>query len=111
MKRLSFLLFFLLIHQAGLYSQDNQIPSATPYFSAVIVNNIEISSSWYQSLFGLEIKNIMNDSVGNYKIVILKSHNSLLELLELKGSLDRKNCWKITQMTLRSGVILNLDSV
>jgi hypothetical protein len=29
---------------------------AKPYFSAVIVNNVDSSGAWYQSVFGLKIK-------------------------------------------------------
>lgn len=89
MKKLVILPFCILLLQAKLNAQD-PIPVAIPYFSAVIVSNIETSSSWYQSLLGLKIKNRINDSAGAYKVVILESGRILLELLELKGSLQKK---------------------
>ena len=60
-----------------------------PYFSAVVVRNIGVSKSWYQSVFGLKVKTESHDIQGGYKVAILESENLLVELMELRGSLSR----------------------
>ncbi|HEX5169912.1 MAG TPA: VOC family protein [Cyclobacteriaceae bacterium] len=69
--------------------EPDTVPAFEPYFSATVVTNLERSAQWYQSVFGLAVKERMNDAVGNYKIIILTSPKLMWELLELKGSLAR----------------------
>ncbi len=77
----------LIIGMTECYGQSSIV---TPYFSAVVVSNIEVSTKWYQSVFDLKAKNQMNDENAGYKLMILESSAMLLELLELRGSLVRK---------------------
>lgn len=73
---------------AYLFSQAQKAPfSYQPYFSAVVVKNLETSSKWYQSVFDLKVKTEMKDPNQVYNIAILESPVFALELLELKGSL------------------------
>ncbi len=65
-----------------------------PSFSAVVVRNIDTSVSWYKSVFGLTVKQTMNDAGGGYKITILESPTYMLELLELKGSVPKTEALK-----------------
>ena len=60
-----------------------------PYFSAVVVKNLSVSLKWYQSVFDLKVKSEMKDTNQTYNIAILESSNYLLEVLELKGSIDK----------------------
>jgi hypothetical protein len=76
----------------GAITAKCQATEPVPYFSAVIVTNMDSSVVWYQSVFGLKVKNQMND--GGNKVVILESGRMLLELLELKGSLTQKEILK-----------------
>jgi len=62
-----------------------------PYFSAVVVSNVDSSAKWYQAVFAMTVKNKMEDTNHDYRIFILESSQFVLELLELKGSLTRKN--------------------
>jgi len=75
---------------ARMYSQDLSALNYQPYFSAVIVRNIDTSARWYKSVFSLKIKNEINDAANGFKVTILESPAFLLELLELKGVLVRK---------------------
>lgn len=87
----------LLLFPACLaLSSAAQTPSFEyqPYFSAVVVKNIDTSVAWYKSVFGLSIKETMNDPNSSYKITILESPKYLLELLELKGSVSRDETLK-----------------
>jgi predicted enzyme related to lactoylglutathione lyase len=73
----------------GVFGQSP--PAYTSSFAAVIVSNLESSSTWYQSVLNLQVKQQMNDSQGNYRITVLSSGGFDLELLELKGSLTRSS--------------------
>lgn len=77
---------------ASITSSYAQAPDYTPFFSAIVVSDVEQSSVWYKNVFGLNVKEKMNDPNNAYKIVIMESANRSmqLELLELKGSLSRK---------------------
>jgi hypothetical protein len=86
MKRLIFLLLFITINSLA-HSQVSSLDNYKPYFSAIIVKNIAASSPWYQSVFGLKIKNRIDDSAGAFKIVILESSQYLVELIENGNSL------------------------
>lgn len=90
MRRYLSILFVLsCIH---LYGQ--QVPNFQPGFSAKVVKNLTTSSKWYQSVFGLKIKNEISDPNQAYKIHILESANYSVELLELKGSLVKSELLK-----------------
>ena len=65
-----------------------------PNGSAVVVQDIEKSVQWYQSVFGLREKTRMDDPSGTYKVVILESTDIMFELLELKGSMVRSEVLK-----------------
>jgi len=83
--------FLLLIFLwSSIQAQCQSIaPESQPYFSAVVVKKLAASVKWYQSVFGLKIKTEMNDPDHTYTITILESSNYLLEILELKGSVER----------------------
>jgi catechol 2,3-dioxygenase-like lactoylglutathione lyase family enzyme len=61
-----------------------------PYFSAVIVANVDSSTAWYQSVFDLKIKNRINDKERGFRIMILESSTFFLELIENKTWPDQK---------------------
>jgi len=72
------------------YSQDSLSFDLKPYFSAVIVSDIDSSAAWYQSVLGLKVKNRINEPESGFKIVILESSYLLIELIEDKSSLEQK---------------------
>ena len=61
-----------------------------PYFSAIIVNNVDSSSAWYQSVFDLKIKNRINDTERGFRVILLESSTFSLELIENKSWPDQK---------------------
>ena len=63
--------------------------SYSPSFAAVVVANMNTSSSWYQSVFGLTVKSESDDTSQGHKMTLLTSSVFELELLELSGSLKR----------------------
>jgi predicted enzyme related to lactoylglutathione lyase len=62
-----------------------------PNGSAVVVSNMDNAVRWYQSVFDLKIKSRIDDPNNAYKVVILESSQLMFELLELKGSIARKD--------------------
>lgn len=58
-----------------------------------MVTDLGQAVRWYQSVFGLVVKEKMADDTGTYRIAVLESpeSNFQLELLELKDSLPRKS--------------------
>lgn len=61
-----------------------------PWFSAVIVNNVDSSTAWYQSVFDLKIKNRTDDTQNGFRVMIMESSTFLLELIENKAWPDQK---------------------
>jgi catechol 2,3-dioxygenase-like lactoylglutathione lyase family enzyme len=90
------LMVILLFGGSLLYGQT-AILNYQPYFSAVVVKKLATSVKWYQSVFDLKLKSEMKDPNQAYHIVILESPNYLLELLELKGSIDKAGLLKDKQ--------------
>jgi catechol 2,3-dioxygenase-like lactoylglutathione lyase family enzyme len=81
----------LLLKFAGTSQAQN--PAAfkyQPYFSAVIVNNVDSSTAWYQSVFDLKVINRINDTAGGFRVVIMESPVYVLELIENKSWPDQK---------------------
>jgi|SRR6266498_2677051 len=81
---------FIIITAITGYSQNSSVLDMNPYFSAVIVRNIDTSSLWYQSVFGLQVKNRINEPETGFKVIILESSQLVMELIEDKSSLDTK---------------------
>ena len=63
-------------------AQNSSRVKYEPYFSAVIVHDVDSSAGWYQSVFGLQIKNRINDKERGFRVMILESPTFLLELIE-----------------------------
>ena len=62
-----------------------------PYFSAIVVKNAETSSTWYQSLLGLERINVNENLQRGSKIIVLSSEDLLLEIIEVKAQVKRED--------------------
>lgn len=65
-----------------------------PYFAAVIVKDVSVSSKWYQDVFHLDVKERMGDDKTDYKVFILEGETFVLELLQLKNSQDPRELLK-----------------
>lgn len=56
-------------------------------FSAVIVTDLQASVAWYNSVFGMSVKDLITDSAG--EIALLTSSNLEVELLQLHTAINR----------------------
>jgi len=90
--RMNILLSILLL--TVLFRSNAQSISAfkyEPYFSAVIVRNVDSSAAWYQSVFNLRVQNRINDTERGFRVMILTSPSFLLELIENRSWPDQKS--------------------
>ena len=76
-----------LIKSSG---QSKEVFKYEPYFNAVIVNAIDSSSVWYQTVFEMRVIKRINDSLQGIRVVIMEATNFLLELIENKSWPDQK---------------------
>jgi len=84
------LTLLLLISVCAIHAQKKEVSNYQPYFSAVIVHNIDSSTAWYQSVFDLKVRNRINDTERGFRVMILESSTFLLELIENKSFLQQK---------------------
>ncbi len=90
MKQTLILLNLILISFIG-HGQNETLPSPEAYFSAMIVNDIESSITWYSNNFGFKVLNKIESAEKGFKQANLKCGNILIELIELKSSLSPKS--------------------
>lgn len=83
MKRLIIVFFIAFSHCS--YSQDLK-----PYFSAVIVSNIDSSVSWYSKVLGLQIRNRTDAPERGFRQVNLFKDGLLIELIQVDSSLSEE---------------------
>lgn len=76
------LLFFTLLLSAQTKSESPQ-----PYFSAIIVSDINASMSWYESHFGFEKVNLIENEARGFKMGNMKNDGAWIEFIELASTL------------------------
>lgn len=85
MKRILLIICLALLSLNGL-SQEDSLPELNPYFSAIIVSDIDTSINWYVKHFGFKLINRSDANNKDFQQANLERHNSLLELIEIKTS-------------------------
>ena len=80
----------ILISVCVTHAQSISAFKYEPYFSAVVVKNVDSAAAWYQSVFDLKINNRINDTERGFRVMILESPAFLLELIENKSWPDQK---------------------
>ena len=88
------LIVALFIISANTVSGQQSTPfQVDPYFSALIVKNIDSSVTWYQSVLGLNAKFLSNTPQG-IRVAILESPKIVLEVIENTSWFDPKELLK-----------------
>jgi len=90
MKKTLIIIIFILVSFIS-YGQSEPLPNPEAYFSAIIVNDIETSISWYSNNFGFKVLNKIKSEEKGFKQANLKCGNMLMELIELESSLSPKS--------------------
>jgi catechol 2,3-dioxygenase-like lactoylglutathione lyase family enzyme len=93
MKR-KLIIFNLILVSFISYGQRESLPNPEAYFSAIIVNDIESSISWYSNNFGFKVLNKIESDEKGFKQANLKCGQILIELIELKSSLSHNSILK-----------------
>ena len=93
MKKTLILFNLILISFLSL-GQSELLPKPEAYFSAIIVNDIESSISWYSNNFGFNVLNKVESKAKGFKQVNLKCGDILIELIELDASLTQASLLK-----------------
>ena len=83
------ILLAFIISSITVHSQQSTSFRVDPYFSAVIVKNIDSSVKWYESVLGLKTK-FLPDVPQGIKVAILESPNIVVEMIENVAWLDPK---------------------
>jgi catechol 2,3-dioxygenase-like lactoylglutathione lyase family enzyme len=79
----------LTISAAGKNDSSGLDPQ--PYFSAVVVSDLDSSAAWYQSALGLTARRRMSEPERGFRILELESRKLFVELIENKSSLAPKH--------------------
>jgi len=61
-----------------------------PFFSAIIVKNVDTSAAWYEAVFDMKTKDRINDTERGFRVVIMEHPSFELELIENKSWPDQK---------------------
>lgn len=61
-----------------------------PYFSAIIVSNIDSSINWYKKVFDLKLRNRTDAPERGFIQANLENREMLIELIQVDSSLSRK---------------------
>lgn len=69
-------------------AQTDALPPLAPYFSALIVENIDTSISWYTNTLGFEVLNNKDYPEMGFKQANLKTGQTAIELIELNRALS-----------------------
>jgi catechol 2,3-dioxygenase-like lactoylglutathione lyase family enzyme len=69
------------------YGQNPSTPDVAAYFSAVVVKDIEASSTWYQSVLGLKLSSRNDSQERGSKIAVLEGAQISIELIQVKSFL------------------------
>lgn len=84
-----FLFIGLCLITLACPSQENT-SSIQPYFSAIIVSDIENSIDWYSKRFNFKVVSKTDLEERGFKQANLKTDSILLELIEIEGTFDAK---------------------
>ena len=81
--------FILLLAGSTLLgcAQGNVLPDPEPYFSAIMVSDMDQSLHWYTSIMGFQVLDKKEFEERGLKMANLKRGNMLIELIEVRNSI------------------------
>lgn len=90
MKFIISFLLLILISSTG-FTQTDKLSDPIPYFSAIIVSNIDSSINWYSSNLGFEKVNRFDSEERGFKQANIKRGKAHIELIELSNAIYPKD--------------------
>ncbi len=91
MKKLQLILVYVICSLYSGYAQNDTIPDLEPYFSAMMVKDMDSSLLWYTKNLGFSVLNENEVKTIGLRQANLKRGNILIELIELKSAVSPKN--------------------
>lgn len=88
--RHSLLVISLVLFQLTTQAQVTDLPDPKPYFSAIIVSDLDSSIDWYAKNLGLEIVNKVEMADRGFKQANMKRGGIWIELIELDNARSQK---------------------
>lgn len=85
------LLFSLFSLGTKVIAQEDKLSDPEPYFTAVIVSNLDRSISWYTNNLGFEVASKRDNIESGFRQANLKRGNALIELIELESAINPKD--------------------
>lgn len=87
MKSFFYIMMFLLL-PLTVFSQDETVSDPVPYFTALIVSNIETSLTWYTENLGYEMVSRVDLEERGLRMANLKSDKGWIELIEMSKAVS-----------------------
>lgn len=87
-KMKNLIILFFLFPLVG-NAQSEALPDPEPYFSAIIVDNIDTSIEWYTTILGFEVLNKVELTERGIAQANLKRGTIAMELIELDSAISR----------------------
>ncbi len=84
-------LTFCLLSFCALAQSGSHAEFLKSVGGAMIVRNIDSAEKWYASVFAIPVVSRSNDPNGEYKVVIMEGSDIILELLQLRSSINKKS--------------------
>ena len=84
----TFIAFILSVAPFLSTAQNDSLPGLEAYFTAIIVQDMDISIDWYTSVLGFDVLNNMASAERGFKQANLTNGSVLLELIELKSAVS-----------------------
>ena len=72
---------------ASLHAQASALPAPRPYFTAIIVSNIDTAVQWYTDKLGFELRNRNELPERNIRQANLQRGHALIELIQIGTAL------------------------
>ena len=72
----------------GVSAQEEKLPKPEPYFAALIVSDLEISNTWYQSTLGFEVITTKAMPEYGFEQTNLTNGAMNLELIQLQSAVS-----------------------
>ncbi|MEP2023102.1 MAG: VOC family protein [Reichenbachiella sp.] len=81
-------IFFTLLLTFSSHAQTSSPKDLTPYFTAIIVSNMDSSLVWYQQVLGFDVVNNKQFPEMGFKQANMTRGSASLELIELSSAIN-----------------------
>ena len=94
MKKVLLGLVLMVLISLSAFAQEKSLPSPQPFFTALIVDDINKSIEWYRTILGLEVHNKTELKDRGLAMANLKKEGIWLELIEMESAVSENEIMK-----------------